>query len=78
MVETVKQAEDSDDLIVRLYETAGTHVNTKISIDMNLSEAWLADLMEAPTDKLHEEDGAFQLSFTPFEITTIRLARRQN
>ncbi|WP_053372297.1 alpha-mannosidase [Paenibacillus sp. FJAT-27812] len=78
MVETVKQAEDSDDLIVRLYETAGTHLKTTISIDMNLSEAWLADMMETPSARLQAEDGAFQLSFTPFEITTIRLARRQN
>ncbi|WP_169083532.1 alpha-mannosidase [Paenibacillus sp. PL91] len=78
MVEAVKQAEDSEDLIVRLYETAGTRLKTKISIDLNRSEAWLADLMETPSDKLQAEDGAYQLSFTPFEIKTIRLARRQN
>lgn len=77
MVEAVKQAEESDDLIIRLYETAGTHLKTKLIADLNLSEAWLADLMEAPIDRLHTEDGVLRLTFTPFEIKTIRLARRR-
>ncbi|CAM4181418.1 glycosyl hydrolase-related protein [Paenibacillus alkaliterrae] len=75
MVETVKQAEDGEDLIVRLYETAGTHLKTTFDPKFRMSEAWLADLMEAPIERLDSEDGAFTLSFTPFEIKTIRLTK---
>jgi alpha-mannosidase len=74
MIETVKKAEDGEDLIVRLYETAGTHLQTKLKMGFELSEVWLADLMEAKIEQLHPEDGAFRLSFTPFEIKTLRLA----
>ncbi|NIK80247.1 alpha-mannosidase [Paenibacillus castaneae] len=77
MVETLKQAEDGGDLIIRLYETAGTHLTFKLFADIQLAEAWITDLMEAPIDTIHAENGAFTLSFTPFEIKTIRLARRQ-
>ncbi|RCW49442.1 alpha-mannosidase [Paenibacillus prosopidis] len=76
MIETVKQAEDGEDLIVRLYETAGTRIKATLDIDFGFSEGWLADLMEAPIEQLHPKGGAFTLSFTPFEIKTIRLARR--
>ncbi|OME80682.1 alpha-mannosidase [Paenibacillus sp. FSL A5-0031] len=76
MVETVKQAEDGDDLIIRLYETAGTHLKAKLIAAMNEADAWLTDLMETPIDRIHAEEGAYHLAFTPFEIKTIRLARR--
>ncbi|TFE27530.1 alpha-mannosidase [Cohnella luojiensis] len=73
MIETVKKAEEGDDLIVRLYETAGTRLQTKLRTGFEISEAWLADLMETDIDRLHPEDGALALSFTPFEIKTLRL-----
>ncbi|WP_372661642.1 alpha-mannosidase [Cohnella sp.] len=73
MVETVKKAEDGEDLIVRIYETAGTHLQTILQTGFDLSEAWLADLMEAKIERLQPEDGALLLTFTPFEIKTIRL-----
>ncbi|MCM3631164.1 glycosyl hydrolase-related protein [Paenibacillus glycanilyticus] len=68
MVEAVKKAEDSDDLIIRLYETSGTLAETSVAFgiaDMKLEEV---DLMENPI-------GAFdgRLVFQPFEIKTLRV-----
>lgn len=75
MVESVKQAEESDDLIIRLYETAGTRLQANLQAGFQLKEAWLADLMEKKLEKLQLEDGWIPLSFTPFEIVTIRLIK---
>lgn len=75
MIETVKQAEDGEDLIVRLYETAGTRLKTTFDTEFDLADAWIADLMETPIERLHPQDGSFTLSFTPFEIKTLRLAK---
>ncbi|OME90803.1 MULTISPECIES: alpha-mannosidase [Paenibacillus] len=74
MVESVKKAEDSNDIIVRLYETSGTQVKANLHIGLDASEAWTTDLMEniispLPIDKKSE----IALSFTPFEIITLRL-----
>jgi alpha-mannosidase len=74
MIETVKKAEDDDNLIVRLYETAGTRLQMKLRTGFEITEVWLADLMETKIERLHPEDGAISLAFTPFEIKTLRLA----
>jgi hypothetical protein len=38
-----------------------------------MSEAWLADLMEERVQQLHIDEQTLKLSFTPFEIMTLRL-----
>ncbi|CAM4463951.1 alpha-mannosidase [Paenibacillus endophyticus] len=76
MVETVKKAEDGDDLIVRLYEAAGTSVNAALSLGFHIDEAWLVDLMEENIQTVPVVNGKIALSFTPFEIKTLRLANQ--
>ncbi|WP_068619819.1 alpha-mannosidase [Paenibacillus tuaregi] len=78
MVESVKKAEDNNDIIVRLYETSGTQVKTNLHIGLAVTEAWTTDLMEhiispVPIDKPSQ----LALSFTPFEIITLRLKALQ-
>ncbi|MFC5649777.1 alpha-mannosidase [Paenibacillus solisilvae] len=75
MIESVKQAEDNDDLIIRLYETAGTRLHANLQTGFGLEEAWLADLMETKLEKLQLENGFIPLTFTPFEIVTVRLTK---
>ncbi|AYB44486.1 alpha-mannosidase [Paenibacillus lautus] len=74
MVESVKKAEDGDDIIVRLYETSGTHAGTTLRLGFQAAEAWIADLMENRLTQLKlNEPSEIALSFTPFEIITLRL-----
>jgi alpha-mannosidase len=73
MVEAVKKAEDSDHLIVRLYETAGTDASAVISFGLECLSIEETDLMESPIGLLSENDSRAELQFTPFEIKTIRV-----
>ncbi|WP_379146160.1 alpha-mannosidase [Paenibacillus sp. sgz500992] len=73
MVESVKKAEDSDHLIVRLYETAGTMAQGMISIGLDCLSIEEADLMENPIQVLQNNDSRAELHFAPFEIKTIRV-----
>jgi alpha-mannosidase len=73
MVEAVKQAEDGDDLIVRLYETAGTRVHTALRFGCEAREAWHSDLMENKLEAMPIEGNEIRLTFAPFEIITLRL-----
>lgn len=73
MVESVKKAEDSDHLIVRLYETAGTEARGTISFGMECLSIEEADLLENPIGVLMENNSRAELRFTPFEIKTIRV-----
>ncbi|KKC46846.1 alpha-mannosidase [Paenibacillus sp. D9] len=74
MVEAVKRAEDDGDLVIRLYETAGTRLKTTVRAGFALSEAWLADLMEQKQHPLEISGGAVELAFDPFEVKTLKLS----
>lgn len=76
-IDTVKKAEETDDIIVRLYEGYGYEHNIKVSVpdallkaagfkDVEISEC---DLRENVTDK----KGINTLCIRPFEIVTLKL-----
>jgi len=76
IVEAVKQAEDSEDVIVRLYESAGQRTRAALHLALPLAEVTETDLMEAP---LASQDGVtldgdtIRLDLRPFDIRTLRL-----
>jgi len=72
MVEAVKKAEDSDHLIVRLYETAGAAASAKVRFGLPCVSVEETDLMENPLAVLRENGQEIELSFAPFEVKTIR------
>ncbi|MNP28409.1 alpha-mannosidase [compost metagenome] len=73
MVEAVKKAEDSDHLIVRLYETAGAGADSELSFGPACRTIEEVNLMEEPIALLVENTDRVRLNFTPFEIKTIRV-----
>jgi alpha-mannosidase len=73
---TVKKAEKSDDLIIRLVETDGRNGSVKLSFNerANISEC---DMLEWNDLKEIVPDGdCVKLDFTPFEIKTLRIKRK--
>jgi len=77
MLEAVKKAEDSDDLIVRLYETSGTRAEANLTFGTAYAAIDEVDLMENQVASLGEHTDAAKLSFGPFEIRTLRLTLRR-
>jgi len=74
MVESVKKAEDGDDIIVRLFEISGSGIQTRLHLGFAAAEAWTADLLERRLARLDLENGGqIPLAFAPFEIITLRL-----
>lgn len=73
MIEAVKKAEDSDAIIVRLYETSGTSVQSALRVSLPVEEAWQTDLMENKQERLEAAGGSIPLAFAPFEIKTVQL-----
>ena len=71
-----KQAEKSNDLILRLAETRGGACSLPIRFAAG-HFAYLCDLLEWQTGTpLRQSDGAGILHFEPFEIRTIRIRRK--
>ncbi|MFC3749588.1 alpha-mannosidase [Paenibacillus sp. GCM10012306] len=74
IAETVKIAEDgSGDLIVRLYESKGASVASKLHIGLTVAVVREADMLEEKIGELSYEGEDVLLQFRPFEVKTIRL-----
>ena len=72
-VEAIKRAEDSEALIVRLWEREGRRRTARIALAAEVTAASLADLLEQPLEGLAITDGGVSLDFKPFEIKTLCL-----
>ncbi|TMM18965.1 MAG: alpha-mannosidase, partial [Actinobacteria bacterium] len=74
VVDAVKKAEDSDVMIVRLYEAWGQRGPARLTCARQVTRARRADLLEHPHEALQfEDDGSIALNVRPFEILTLLL-----
>jgi len=72
-IDSVKKAEDSDALIVRLHEALGERGPVEVSFGWPLREAWECDLMEEHDAPLEINESDVPLYIKPFEIRTIKV-----
>lgn len=73
VIETVKKAEGSNALIVRLYECHNARGQGELLSARLCRRAVLCDLEENAISDLEVRDGAVLFEYRPFEIITIRL-----
>jgi alpha-mannosidase len=73
VLDTVKKAEDSGELIVRLYESHGAHQTTTLSVSHLLKKAVKVDLLETEQKPLRTAKNKIRLSLRPFELLTLKL-----
>jgi alpha-mannosidase len=64
----VKRAEDSDAVIVRVYEAWGRPCRARITTSVPHSRVAVCDLLERET-----EDGSLELDLGPFQVVTLKL-----
>ena len=67
-VEAMKRAEDSDAVIVRLYEAWGRPCRARITTNLPHSRVMLCDLLER-----ERAETSLELDFRPFQVVTLRL-----
>lgn len=73
VIESVKKAERSNSIIVRLYECHNSRGTAELHCIRNPRGASLCDLEENAIADLELSDGAVRFSYKPFEIITIEL-----
>jgi len=75
-IDTVKRAEDSDDLIVRLYEAHGARGSAELTCALPFSKVERVNLIERSlgTEKANGDRVSFD--FRPFEILTFKFIRK--
>lgn len=74
MIDTVKRAEDTDELIVRLYEAHGGRGVARLRVGLPFTEAWFTNLLEDRLAAAEADGDEVLIPFRPFEIVTVALA----
>lgn len=71
IIETIKEAEYSNETIIRLYETKNSRTRATVKFGFDVSEAYLADLNEKKQKKLAVKNNSVSLDIKAFEIVTL-------
>jgi len=69
-IEAIKLAEDSDDVIVRLYEAWGRPCRARVETSLAYRHAFLCDLLERD-----RAETSLEIELRPFQIVTLKLKR---
>jgi alpha-mannosidase len=70
----LKKAEDSDAIVLRLYEPHGARGKTTIETALPLQKAALANILEDETQELSiEEEQRITFEFKPFQVISLKL-----
>jgi len=75
VLDTVKRAEDSDAIVLRLYEPHGGRGTARIRLGVEFASARRANLLEEDGEELEVADGAIVVPYRPREVVTVKVAR---
>jgi alpha-mannosidase len=73
IIETVKQAEDGNGIIVRLYESQRKRGPVQVRFGRALESAWMTNLLEENESALSVEQESIPLNLRPYQIVTLRV-----
>jgi len=74
LVSILKKAEDNNDMILRVYETNGYELETKVTLGLPVKSYVETDLLEQPIgDDVQCKDNTIVFHLKPYEIKTIRI-----
>ena len=73
VLDSIKRAEDSDALILRLYEAHGGRGRARIRLNVPFSRACRTDLLEGEGEELAVAGDAIEVAYRPWELITIAL-----
>jgi len=71
--EVIKKAEDSDDIVIRVYECYNRRTNVSLTFFRDLTEVWECDLMENNIGKVDFAGNKFEFTIRPYEIKTFKI-----
>ncbi|MEM3745812.1 MAG: glycosyl hydrolase-related protein, partial [Candidatus Bathyarchaeia archaeon] len=75
LILTLKRSEKDEDLIIRLWETLGEEVETKIKIPLlTIEKAYLTNIVEEEIKEIQViDENTMVLTLKPFEVATIKI-----
>ena len=71
VLDTIKRAEDSDALVLRLYEPHGARGTARVRLGFPFATARRANLLEDPGEPLAVTGTTLEIPYRPFELVTV-------
>ena len=75
IIDTIKRAEDSEDIIVRLFESENKTTDVTVKFALNCKKVSLCDLMENELKDIPVNNGTISIRVKPFEIITLKICK---
>lgn len=72
-IEVIKEAEDKNGTIIRMYENRNRHTKAKISLPEFVKQVYECNLREQNEKELKVKEHAIEVVFKPYEIKTYRV-----
>jgi alpha-mannosidase len=76
LIESIKKAEESDEVVVRAYEAHGQTTRATFEVGWRVDQLVECDLLEENPTPLKVAHSTFSVKFSPFEIKTFKLKIR--
>ena len=73
ILSAIKKAEDSDEVILRFFETKGEATQARIETFKKIKKLTMVDFLEREEGKLPFTSYGFIMDVKPFEIVTVKL-----
>ncbi len=73
ILSALKKAEDSNEVILRFFETKGETTQAEVELFREIKRLTLVDLLEREEEELPFNGNKFRLEVKPFEIVTLKL-----
>ncbi|MFC1987286.1 alpha-mannosidase [Chloroflexota bacterium] len=73
ILSALKKAEDSDEVILRFYETKGEKTPAEVKLFREIKRLTRVDLLEREEDELPVDGNSFNLEVKPFEIVSLKI-----
>lgn len=77
IIETVKKAEKSDGIVVRLYESKNGTESTTLKFGFPIEKAYITDMLENIVEELPVSENNLMLTLSNFEITTLKVTPKK-
>ena len=72
MIEVIKKAEDSDELVIRMYEFENKRTNCTLEFNNQIESIFECDLMENNIENIQIDENKIHFSINPYEIKTFK------
>ncbi len=78
IIETVKQCENDESVIVRFYEYHNSHSKVTLDFGIDFDKAFICDMLENNLDEIEKNNRSVTLSVKPYEIVTVKITGAKN